>query len=201
MRATIAALLPPGVHVSTLDAVEESGANLSRAYRVNMNVLALVALFTGGFLVFSAQALEVARRRREHALLRVLGLQRRGVARLVLGEAALLGAAGSLLGIALGYGIASAAVRVIGGDLGAGMFRGMTPELAFSAWGALGYGLAGVIIALAGALLPALDAARTQPALALKAGDEQHMFARAVQGMAWLAVVVDCDSFSAGQIS
>ena len=177
-RAKIAALLPPGVHVATLDAVEESGANLSRAYRTNMNVLALVALFTGGFLVFSAQALAVARRRREHALLRVLGLERRGVLRLVLAEAALLGAIGGLVGIVLGYGLAAAAVRVAGADLGAGMFRGMTPELSVSAVGALGYALAGVTVALAGALLPALDAARTAPAQALKAGDEQHMFAR-----------------------
>jgi putative ABC transport system permease protein len=181
MRQRIAALLPPGVHVATLDAVAESGANLSRAYRVNMNVLALVALFTGGFLVFSAQALEVARRRREHALLRVLGLERRGVARLVLSEAAVLGAIGSLLGIALGYGLAAVAVRVSGGDLGAGMFRGMTPELTFSAAGALGYALAGIAIALAGALLPALDAAGAAPAQALKAGDEQRMFARTVR--------------------
>ena len=181
MRARIAALLPPGVHVSTLDAVEESGASLSRAYRVNMNVLALVALFTGGFLVFSAQALEVARRRREHALLRVLGLQRRGVLRLVLAEAALLGALGGLAGIALGTAFAAVAVRVAGADLGAGMFRGMTPELSMSAPGALAYALAGIAVALAGALLPALDAARSAPAQALKAGDEQQMFARAVK--------------------
>ncbi|MGB3936752.1 MAG: ABC transporter permease, partial [Burkholderiales bacterium] len=154
MRARIAALLPPGVHVSTLDAVEESGANLSRAYRVNLNVLALVALFTGGFLVFSAQALETARRRREHALLRVLGLEARGVLRLVLAEAALLGALGGVLGIVLGYAFAVAAVRIAGADLGAGMFRGMTPELSVSAAGAIGYALAGVAVALAGALLP-----------------------------------------------
>ena len=181
MRAKIAALLPPGVYVATLDAVEESGANLSRAYRVNMNVLALVALFTGGFLVFSAQALEVARRRREHALLRVLGLQRRGVAQLVLVEAAILGALGGLLGIALGYGLAAAAVHVAGADLGAGMFRGMTPELQFSSAAGLAYVLAGVAVAVAGALLPALDAARAAPAQALKAGDEQQMFARTVK--------------------
>src|SRR6185295_13719952 len=92
LQRRIAALLPPGVYVATLDAVEESGANLSRAYRVNLDVLALVALFTGGFLVFSAQALAVARRRQEHALLRVLGMERSGVARLVLIEAAALGA-------------------------------------------------------------------------------------------------------------
>jgi len=181
MRARIAALLPPGVHVTTLDAVEESSASLSRAYRVNLNVLALVALFTGGFLVFSAQALEVARRREEHALLRVLGLERRGVARLVLVEAAALGALGGLLGLALGYGLALAAVQVAGADLGAGMFRGMTPELSFGGAASLLYLLAGVAIAVAGALLPALDAARAAPAQALKAGDEQRMFARTVK--------------------
>ena len=181
MRAKVAALLPPGTYVNTLDAVEESGANLSRAYRVNLNVLALVALFTGGFLVFSAQALEVARRRKEHALLRVLGLRRGGIARLVLAEAAALGALGGLLGIAGGYLLALAAVHIAGADLGAGMFRGMAPELRFSAAAALAYVLAGAAIAIAGALLPAMDAARTPPARALKAGDEQAMFARAVQ--------------------
>src|SRR6266508_4173306 len=55
--------IPPGTLIERPDAdVERSGA-LSRAYRVNLNVLALVALFTGGLLVFSAQALAVARSR------------------------------------------------------------------------------------------------------------------------------------------
>ena len=40
-------------------------------------MLALVALLTGGFLVFSAQSLSVARRRPQFALLRTLGLTRR----------------------------------------------------------------------------------------------------------------------------
>jgi putative ABC transport system permease protein len=181
MRGKIAALLPPGVFASTLDAVEESGANLSRAYRVNMNVLALVALFTGGFLVFSSQALEVARRRREHALLRVLGLERRGVARLVLMEAALLGALGGALGIAIGYGLALVAARIGGADLGAGFFRGVVPQIEFPIANSLFYVLGGVAVALAGALLPALDAAHSAPAQALKAGDEQRMFGRAVR--------------------
>ena len=181
MRGKIAALLPPGVFVSTLDAVEESGANLSRAYRVNLNVLALVALFTGGFLVFSAQALEVARRRQEHALLRVLGLEGRGVARLVLMESAMLGALGGLLGVALGYGLACAAARVGGADLGAGFFRGVVPQIEFPFENAFFYVLGGIAVALAGALLPALDAARAAPAQALKAGDEQRMFGRAVK--------------------
>jgi putative ABC transport system permease protein len=190
MRSRIAALLPAGAHVVPVQVVEESGATLSRAYRVNLNVLALVALFTGAFLVFSAQALEVARRRGEHALLRVLGLARGGLARLVLAEAAAVGGAGAALGLALGHAFALAAVRASGGDLGAGMFRGLSPAIGFAPGAALAYLGAGVAVALAGAALPALEAARTPPAQALKAGDEQRLFARAISlrpGIALLA--------------
>ena len=176
VRERIAALLPAGVHVTAVETVEEASATPSRAYRVNLNVLALVALFTGGFLVFSAQALEVARRRGEHALLRVLGLEQRGVVRLVMLDAAAIGVIGSLVGLALGYAIAVVAVRASGADLGAGMFRGLTPAIVFPKLAAVAYFAAGVCIALMGAVLPAFDAARNPPARALKAGDEQRMF-------------------------
>ncbi|HET7670204.1 MAG TPA: FtsX-like permease family protein, partial [Burkholderiales bacterium] len=178
VKGEIQKLLPPGVHAVAVENLEQASAYPSRAYRVNLNVLALVALFTGGFLVFSAQALETVRRRGEHALLRVLGLQRRGVARLVLLEAGLLGAVGAAIGLILGYALALVAVKTLGADLGAGMFSRATPTLGFSPVAALLYFAAGVAIAVAGALLPALDAARRPPAQALKAGDEQTMFSR-----------------------
>ena len=174
----IEALLPPGVHVTPVETLEQASAYPSRSYRVNLNVLAMVALFTGGFLVFSAQALEVARRRGEHGLLRVLGLKRNEISVLVLQEAALLGAVGSVIGLVLGYALAVVAVRASGADLGAGMFRGVYPEIGFSPGGAAAYLIAGIAVALLGALLPAIDAARTPPARALKAGDEQTLFQR-----------------------
>ena len=83
---------------------------MSRAYRVNLNMLALVALFTGAFLVFSTQALSVVRRRHQFALLRVLGLTRRQLLGQILLEGATLGIVGSLLGLALGYAVAAAAL-------------------------------------------------------------------------------------------
>ena len=174
----IQALLPPGVHVTAIETLEEASGYPSRSYRVNLNVLAMVALFTGGFLVFSAQALEVARRRAEHALLRVLGVTRTGISRLVLAESAALGAIGAVVGLALGYALALLAVRASGADLGAGMFRGLEPRIEPDPVGATIYFLAGMLVAVGGALLPALDAARTAPARALKAGDEQTLFHR-----------------------
>ena len=183
-------LLPPGVHATSLQSLEEASAYPSRSYRVNLNVLAMVALFTGGFLVFSAQALEMARRRGEHALLRVLGLKRRQVARLVLAEAAMLGAIGAVLGLLLGYAVALAAVRASGADLGAGMFRGVAPEVRVSLPGAVFYFVSGIGVAVLGALLPALDAAGTAPARALKAGDEQTLFQRVTPPWPGLVLLV-----------
>src|SRR5574341_588951 len=189
MRA-IEALLPPGAHVAALETLEGASAYPSRSYRVNLNVLAMVALFTGGFLVFSAQALEVARRRGEHALLRVLGLKTTSVGRLVLSEAAVLGAVGGAIGLGLGYALALIAVRAAGADLGAGMFRGVYPEISVSLPGAAAYFVAGIGVALLGALLAALDAARTPPARALRAGDEQTLFRRAAPLWPGVALVI-----------
>lgn len=189
MRARIAALLPPGTSVAEVAELEDQGARLSRAYRVNLGVLALVALFTGGFLVFSAQALEVTRRRAEHGLLRVMGLTRAGVVRLVLLETAAIGAVGSAAGLALGLGLARIAVRAAGGDLGAGMFRGMHPEVVFPPGAASLFFVAGLSIALLAGCLPALDAARAAPARALKSGDEQQMFEKLVSSWPGLALL------------
>jgi putative ABC transport system permease protein len=58
------------------------------------------------------------------------------------------------------------------------MFRGVSAEVSFSPAGAVAYFLAGIVVALLGALLPALDAAHSPPARALKAGDEQTLFRR-----------------------
>ncbi len=149
------------------DALSRMG-NVSRAYRVNLTVLALVALFTGGFLVFSVLALSVTRRAQQFALLDVLGLQRSHRMALVLLEALGLGLAGSVLGLALGTGLAAAALRVLGGDLGGGYFSGDTPALQWSAPAALVFGALGVAAALLGAFLPARMAARLPPAQTLK---------------------------------
>jgi len=74
-------------------------SNLSRAYRVNLSVLALVALFTGGFIVHSAIALAVTRERARLALLGVLGAGRGLLLRQVLGLALFPGLTGTLLGL------------------------------------------------------------------------------------------------------
>jgi putative ABC transport system permease protein len=157
---------------------EARSNNMSRAYRVNLNVLALVALFTGAFLVFSTQALSVIRRRQQFALLRVMGSTRRQLLAQVLVEGALLGVAGSLLGLLLGYAMAAAALRAFGGDLGGGYFPGVQPSVQFQPVAALVFFLAGAGISVLGSAGPAWEAARARPAPALKAGSEDVALSR-----------------------
>ena len=159
---------PAGLQIGPPADADTSVSNLSRAYRVNLTVLALVALFTGAFLVFSVLALSVAKRAQQFALLAVLGLSGRDRLRLVLVEALLLGSVGSLLGIVLGTGMAWLALRWLGGDLGGGYFRGIAPKLQWQAWAAAGYLLLGVLAAMVGAWIPARSAQRLPPAQTLK---------------------------------
>ncbi|MBS1171358.1 MAG: transporter permease [Proteobacteria bacterium] len=171
-RAQLQAALPAGVLVEVPEAAADQAANLSRAYRVNLTMLAAIALLTGGFLVFSAQALSVVRRRTEFAFLRALGLARRSLFAWLLAEGAAVGLAGGVLGVLLGHGLAWGALELLGGDLGAGYFSGLAPTLVFQPEAAAIYVALGLLSGVAGAWLPAREAATVSPAQALKAGDE-----------------------------
>jgi len=171
-QAALQAAMPAGVLVEAPEAAEDQAANLSRAYRVNLTMLAAIALVTGGFLVFSAQALSVVRRRTEFAFLRAIGLGRRSLFGWLLAEGAAVGLAGGVVGAAVGHGLAWGALALLGGDLGAGYFQGLRPQLVFQPGVTVAYVLAGVLAGAAGAWLPAREAATVAPARALKAGDE-----------------------------
>jgi putative ABC transport system permease protein len=160
--------LPAGVEVAAPEHAMQRVTHLSRAYRVNLTVLALVALFVGAFLVYSVQALAVAQRLPQLALLGVLGLGARERARLVLAESALVGAIGALLGLAAGTALAAAVLRWIGADLGGGHFAAVAPALQFSWPAAALFGVLGVAAAVAGGALPAWQARALAPAQALK---------------------------------
>lgn len=166
--------LPAGVRAAAPDEAVQRVSNVSRAYRVNLTVLALVALFTGAFLVFSILSLSVAKRQPQLALLGVLGLSGRERLRLVVAESALLGLAGSVLGLMLGTALAALALRLLAGDLGGGYFPGVTPSLQFDAVSALVYGALGVLAAVVGGWLPARAAQQLAPAQALKGLSAGH---------------------------
>ncbi len=194
-RTSLQAILPAGVLVEPPQATENQAAHLSRAYRVNLSMLAAMALMTGGFLVFSAQALSVVRRRSEFAFLRAIGLSRYSLFAWLLAEGAALGLAGGIVGVVVGYALAWGTLNTLGGDLGAGYFSGLQPQLQFQPMAAALYVALGMLAGIAGAWLPAREAATVSPAQALKAGNEAVLLGG--RGHPWLGLMLLLASLAA----
>lgn len=187
-RRDLGALLPPGVIASGAASVSGRAEAISRAYRVNLDALALVALATGAFLVFSTLALRAARRRQEFALLRALGVTRAGLAALLALEGAVIGAVGAAIGTVLGLAGSRFMLGRSGADLGAGYFGDHGGVFSPDPWALAGIALLGIAMSVAGALWVARAVGRIEIADALRdrAVDLPHDSRRAT----WIAMAL-----------
>jgi putative ABC transport system permease protein len=155
--------LGPGVRVTTPEQRVAEASGLLAAFRMNLTALSLISLFVGGFLVYGSTQAAMVRRREEIGVLRCLGATRSQVLALLLGEAVLLGTAGTALGIPLGWLAARIELRSVSATVqNLYLLEGidhvaLTPALLVLA------AVLGVAGSLAGALLPALDVSRRDP--------------------------------------
>jgi putative ABC transport system permease protein len=189
-RRDLGTRLPAGVLALAPQVERDRAVTVTRAYRVNLNMLALVALFTGAFLVFSTQSLSVLRRRRSLALLRALGVTQGQLRRALLGEGVTLGIIGSLLGLAMGALAAAAILKYLTADLGNGQLRTVGATLSAAPVQMSAFFLIGIIVAGIGAWAPARNAARQPPARALKGGDGDYHAAARTSWRSGLALIL-----------
>ncbi|HEV7357203.1 MAG TPA: FtsX-like permease family protein [Steroidobacteraceae bacterium] len=189
-RREIGKRLPAGVLAIAPQVERDRAVSVTRAYRVNLNMLALVALFTGAFLVFSTQSLSVLRRRRSLALLRALGVTQDQLRRALVGEGLALGVVGALIGVVLGMLIAAAILKYLTADLGNGQMRAVGASLRTAPLQLLAFFAIGVIAAGIGAWVPARNAARQPPARALKGGDGDYRGAARTSWRVGLALLI-----------
>jgi putative ABC transport system permease protein len=148
----------------------DSAEMMTRAFRLNLTVLSLLALLVGLYLVVQALDGAVIRRREEIAILRALGVGAGSIRRAWLAEAAVLGLAGGAAGLLLGWAGAQAAVRVVGRTVNA-LYYATSAQAAALEPGeaAVALGLAVLSSVLAG-WWPARLAAATPPAQLLGRG-------------------------------
>jgi putative ABC transport system permease protein len=188
-RRALAPQLPAGVLAIAPQVERDRAITVTRAYRINLNMLALVALWTGAFLVFSTQSLSVLRRRRSLALLRALGVTSGQLQRALIGEGAALGVAGSLLGVVLGLALAAVILSFLTGDLGNGQLRAVGASMRAAPLPMLAFFAMGTAVASIGAWLPARTAARQPPARSLKGGNGDYAVAARTSAYSGVALL------------
>ena len=171
-----------GLLLVTADDRDRRMSNLSRAYRVNLTVLALVALFTGAFLVFTTIGFSVLRQQTQLALLSVLGAGRTWLFAVVLTQAALVSAIGGVIGIGFGLAMAAVLLRVLGGDLGAGYFSSTVPPLDLDPSALFGFWFLSVAVGILAGYFPARAATSRAPMQQLRAGAGERILKPVVRG-------------------
>lgn len=170
----VPAAWPPGVsaHAPEDQARQQAddARRLTRAYRLNLGVLSLMALFVGAFMVFAVHSLSVAQRLPQLALLGVLGMSARQRLALLVSEALALGLAGAVLGLGLAIGLAELGLQALGGDLGSGLtgLSGGRPALRLSTASIVGLLALGPLVSLGAAALPLARLRRLPVAQVLK---------------------------------
>ena len=164
-----------GLTLVTAEDRDRRMSNLSRAYRVNLNVLALVALFTGAFLVFTTISFSVLRQQSQLALLNILGASQGWLFAVVITQALLVAALGGLVGIGMGLGLASILLQWVGGDLGGGYFSASIPPLAIDGTVLLGFWLLSLAVGALAGYFPARAATAGSPVAQLKSGAAERI--------------------------
>lgn len=149
-----------------VETADDAAARLAAAQTGFIGVamlFGLVALVVGAFLVGNTLAMTVGERTRELGLLRAAGTTSRQVLGIVLRQALALGVVGSLVGVVAGVLLAAAMIGFLSSTR-AVLVAGIPLPVAGML---LAFGL-GLVVTLAGAIVPALRAARLSPLDALR---------------------------------
>lgn len=163
----VEALLPPGATLSEAGGRTRTMLTMTRAFRLNLSALSLLALVVGMFLIYNATTFAVVQRRAMLGRLRALGVTRREIFAIILGEAALVGALGTALGLVLGVALGQGLVALVTRTINDLYFVVSVRALAFDPL-VMAKGIAlGIGATVLAAIVPAAEAASATPRVAM----------------------------------
>jgi putative ABC transport system permease protein len=164
----VASVLPSAARIDTTAARTGTVSEMTAAFGLNLTALSLLALVVGMFLIYNTVTFSVIQRRPMLGTLRALGMTRRDIFALILGEALLLGLLGTLLGLALGVILGRGAVQLVTQTVNDLFFVVAVRDIAIPTWTLLKGAAIGIAAAVIGASVPAWEATSVPPAGALR---------------------------------
>ena len=176
VRARLAALLPPDAEVQAPRQRSLQIEKMLGAFQLNLTAMSLVSLLVGAFLIYNTMFATAARRRVEVGILRALGVTRAEIRVLFLADALGFGLLGIIAGIAGGALLAEAITGSVARTVSS---LYVLISIGRPAWQSLPFAsatLLGILSVLAGAWIPADDAARADPVAALDHGARMERF-------------------------
>lgn len=171
--------LPPGAVLERTAARTEATRQMTRAFSLNLKALGLLTLVFGMFLIYNSTAFSVVQRRALFGTLRALGVTRREVFGVVMGEAFAIGIAATALGLLAGIALGQGLVRLVTTTINDLYFAVNVREFTIAPLTLARVGLLGVGATVLAAAVPAWEATTATPRAALVRSDLEEKVRRA----------------------
>lgn len=178
-QSRLSQMLGPAFRVAYPVTRAQSFEALLQVYSRMMNLLSVLALIVGVFVIHNSFSIAVTQRRTDIGILRAIGARRGEIRRIFLVEGAVIGIAASLLGVGGGVLIAQASLKFISRLVEVRYAVSIVvSEITVSPLMLASAFAAGVLVSIVAAALPAEAAALTHPTLALQRGRYQILSTR-----------------------
>ena len=158
MLERIRSALPNEATLQSSAARSKTIEQLTRSFDQNLFIISLLGLIIGAFLIYNTMTFSIVRRRPIIGSLRALGVTRREIFALVLGEALIIGLVSSLIGVLLGILVGRGLVHIITQNINDLFYVVSVQELSIPLASLAKGALLGVLATLAAAFVPALEA-------------------------------------------
>lgn len=202
LQKRLAAQLQSGIRVEKPELRGQSLENSISSMHYALTIMSFLAFIICAFLIFNSFSISLNQRWKEIGVLRSLGVERANVKLMFLAEAVVVGVAGSVIGVVVGYFLARGALRVVL-DVTSTVygFNSSPRALEFNYVFAVEALLVGIAVSLIAAWLPARAAARLDPIAALHNVETQKREsiggnARIVIGVAFVILGLALTRFS-----
>jgi len=188
LLAPIGAALPAGADLVAAGAQAGATARMILAFQWNLAALSLLALVVGMFLIYQTMTFSVVQRRPLIGSLRALGVTRGEIFALVMSEALVIGIAGTLAGLALGFGLAQGLLRLVTRTINDLYFVLSVREVAVEPLTLAKSVLLGIGVTALAALAPALEATSAPPRIVMSRASLETRARRGAGRAGWLGL-------------
>ena len=168
LRKYLASLLPSNVTVQPASKSKQTIEKLTRAFNLNLSALSMLGLVVGMFLIYNIMTFSVVQRHELIGRLRTLGMTRRQIFGYIAGEALLIGAIGTGIGIFLGFILAGQLIHLVTQTINDLYYVLSVRRLYISAFTIGKAVFLGIFATMGASLFPAYEATKTTPGSVLQ---------------------------------
>lgn len=182
--------LPEGLFLYPAGQSQRTAAELSDAFHINLQALSYLCLLVATFLIFNVVSFSISHRRQSLGRLRVVGVGRQELGRLLMGEALFLGLLGGLLGVVGGLLLGRLLVPLVTRTLNDLYYVHAITRFDVEWWLLAKAFFAGLAATALAAAAPAWAAARQEPLDLLYRSQAPAEQGRAVAGSLGLGIIL-----------